>query len=118
MVKLSLFDFLGGFFALLFLLAAGSFSRRLKLGLVTFFLFSAFLAFWAPLLAFDNEPDGPDFEEQIRILISSIEDKKDMDQIYRYWQSEKKKRDYSEETFLDNLITNNIYSYSDSDINI
>ena len=67
---------------------------------------------------FDNEPDGPDFEEQIRILISSIEDKKDMDQIYRYWQSEKKKRDYSEETFLDNLITNKIYSYSDSDINI
>mgnify|MGYP001269924642 FL=1 len=48
--------------------------------------------------------------EQIRILISSIEDKEEMDQMYRYWLQEKRRKNYSEETFLNDLLNNKMFS--------
>ena len=35
---------------------------------------------------FENDEIEPDYEEQIRILISSIDDKDEMDQMYRVSQ--------------------------------
>ena len=58
---------------------------------------------------FEHDPIEPDYEEQIRILISSIEDKDDMDQMYRYWLTEKRKKNYSKETFIDHLLNNKIF---------
>lgn len=59
---------------------------------------------------FQNDTVEPDYEEQIRILISSIEDKEEMDQMYRYWLQEKRRKNYSEETFLNDLLNNKMYS--------
>ena len=59
---------------------------------------------------FQNDTEiEPDYEEQIRILISSIEDKDEMDQMYRYWLQEKRKKNYSEETFLNDMLNNKMY---------
>ena len=49
-----------------------------------------------------------DYEEQIRVLISSIENDDEMSAIYSYWQDLKKSNEYDEESFLNNLLQNKI----------
>ena len=39
-------------------------------------------------------------DEQIRILISSIENEDEMKDLYEYWQHLKRSEDYDEEVFL------------------
>ena len=49
-----------------------------------------------------------DLVEQIRILIGSISDDDDRNDMYKFWQKSLKKPDYNEESFLNDLLNNKI----------
>ena len=49
-----------------------------------------------------------DFETQIKILISTIEDETTMNLVHDYWKNLKKTKDYDEESFLNSLMENKI----------
>ena len=57
---------------------------------------------------FSDETAEQDIENQIKIIISCIEDKDDMITMYHYWSNLKKSPDYDEEIFLIDLIDNKI----------
>ena len=57
---------------------------------------------------FSNETAEPDIENQIKIIISCIEDKDDLNTMYQYWSNLKNSPDYNEEIFLNDLIDNKI----------
>ena len=46
---------------------------------------------------------GPDFKEQIKILIGSIENAQQRLESFDYWEQEKQKGSYCEETFVDEI---------------
>ena len=46
---------------------------------------------------------GPDFKEQIKILIGSIENAQQRLECFDYKEQEKQKRSYCEETFVDEI---------------
>ena len=47
-------------------------------------------------------------DEQIRILISIIENEYEIKDLYEYWQHLKSSENYDEETFLNSLLENKI----------
>ena len=57
---------------------------------------------------FSDETAEQDIENQIKIIISCIEDKDDLNTMYEYWSNIKKTPDYDEELFLNDLIDNKI----------
>ena len=46
---------------------------------------------------------GPDFKEQIKILIGSIKNAQQRLECFDYWEQEKQKGSYCEETFVDEI---------------
>ena len=49
-----------------------------------------------------------DFEQQIKILISSIEDDSQREHVYKYWKTQKRDKEYDEASFFDDLLDNKI----------
>ena len=50
----------------------------------------------------------PDYEDQIRVLISSLEDEDAVKALHCYWTDLQKSEDYDEESFLNSLMENKI----------
>ena len=50
----------------------------------------------------------PNYEDQIRVLISSLEDEDAMKALHCYWTDLQKSEDYDEESFLNSLMENKI----------
>ena len=55
---------------------------------------------------FEKDAVTIDFEQQIKILISSIEDDLEREQIFKYWKTQKRDKEYDESSFFDDLIDN------------
>ena len=49
-----------------------------------------------------------DFEQQIKILISSIEDDSQREHVYKYWKTQKRDKEYDEASFFNDLLDNKI----------
>ena len=57
---------------------------------------------------FSTDRVASDIEEQIKILISCIEDRDELHTMYQYWTNLKDSPDYNEEAFLNDIIDNKI----------
>ena len=51
-----------------------------------------------------NNKEKPNFKEQIKILIGSIENAEQRLECFDYWEQEKTKASYNEESFVDEIL--------------